>query len=376
MSSTANIVVETEDAKVAKKMEQLLDTIDKKLKERIIVFSRNGVLGRILGRTVIDSSYSDIYHTLLSYDDCEFYGIKPMDVEEALYTYNDCIPVINYDDDDKVDENGNKEVDQLYVLSGDKENLGERKEKRSYVKKLPYRENIQRETFSLFAFTDTDEPTIVIKELEKYNEIYGTSITVYSHTYDDNIEDVMKEIQDCKGKKKIVFLSSSCSRNKDADIFMAALSLKLGACLDDDVEMISEITNPSNLSSLKNIGVMSVIISNKIISLFMLQLLTHPRSKKFYVDLISTNGESELDEFDLDIIKVGDLLEIENDEITFSCKSELVQSMYMASNKTKMCIGIKSEQGKISFLCDKMDEEIPLVLHKDDSFILIDYAEK
>ena len=374
MSLDANIVVETEDAAVAKKMEQLLDTIDVNLKDRIIVFSRNGVLGRIMGRTIIDSAYSRIYHTLLSYDDCEFYGIAPMDVEEALYTYSDCIPVINYDDDDKIDENGNKEVDQLYVLADNRDNLGARAEKKSYVKPLSYKENIQRESFTLFAFSDTDDPTLVMHELQKYNELYNTNIKIHTYMYDDDMEEIVKEIQNCEGKKKIAFLSSSCTQNKDADIFMAALSLKLGARLDG-VEMISEISNPSNFNSLKNIGVMSVIVSNKIISLFMLQLLTHPKSKKFYVDLISTNGDSDLDELDLDIIKVDNLLEFEGDTVTFSCKSELVQSLYIASNKTKMCIGIKTEQGEIKYLCDKMDEEIPLVLSKNDSFILVDYSD-
>ena len=74
-----------------------------------------------------------LYHILLSYDGCEFYGIEPREIDEALYTYNDCIPIINYDDDDDIDENGNLNVDQLYILSDNKQSLGVRNEQKSFA---------------------------------------------------------------------------------------------------------------------------------------------------------------------------------------------------------------------------------------------------
>ena len=117
IANDANIVVEAENNNTVVKIEQLLDTIDKNLNKRIIVFSHNSVLGHILGKTIINSTFSNLYHNLLSYDGCEFYGIEPMDIEEALFTYNDCIPIVNYDDDDAVDALGNTHADQLYILS-------------------------------------------------------------------------------------------------------------------------------------------------------------------------------------------------------------------------------------------------------------------
>ena len=119
---------------------------------------------------------------------------------------------------------------------------------------------------------------------------------------------------------------------------------------------------------------MSVIVSNRIISLFMLQLLTHPGSKKFYRDLISTNGSGSNDAIDLDIVRASDVLAFEGDCLTFACKSELVQSFYFATNKKSMCIAVK-HQGKeeIDFLCDKMDVLEEIVLEKNDELILAVY---
>ena len=119
---------------------------------------------------------------------------------------------------------------------------------------------------------------------------------------------------------------------------------------------------------------MSVIVSNRIISLFMVQLLTHPGSKKFYRDLISTNEEGGNDAIDLDIVKASDVLEFENETISFSCKSELVQSFYFASNRLSMCIGIKySNSNKLLFLCDEMDKSIEILLNKNDELVLANF---
>ncbi|MBR5439360.1 MAG: hypothetical protein IKV61_03995 [Clostridia bacterium] len=376
IAKKANIVVEAENNDTVIKIEQLLDTINKDLNKRIIVFSHNSVLGHILGKTIINSSFSMLYHNLLSYDGCEFYGIAPMNIDDALYTYNDCIPIINYDDDEEMDNNGKLSVDQLYILSDNKQTLGKRENQQSFVKPLSYKNKIENENFTVFIFSQSGNSKFVIDELNQYNKLYNTKITCCSYSYNQNIEKIAEQIKNTTGKKKILFLSSDDAsvKNQDEDIFLSALSFKLNGCIDDRTEIFAEITNPSNLNSLQNFGVMSVIVSNRIISLFMVQLLTHPGSKKFYRDLISTNEENSTDSIDLDIVTVSDVLEFNSSFITFSNKSELVQSFYFASNKTAMCIGIKHKSDKdIIFLCDEMDKFEEIKLYKEDELVLIKY---
>ena len=371
IAKSANIVVEAESNDTVNKIEGLLDTIDKELNKRIIVFSHNGVLGHILGKALINATYSKLYPELLSYEGSEFYAIPTMDIEKALYTYNDCIPIINYDDDEAVDENGNRAADQLYVLSDNRGSLGVRPNEKSFIKPLDYKPSTNHESFNVFIFSQAGKAQFVVDEVDAYNKLYNTNITCRSYHYTEDLTEVMKEIKDVKGKKKILLLSAGDENGtgQDEDIFLSALSFKLHNCLEN-TEVLAEIANPLNFNSLKNFGVMSVIVSNRIISLFMVQLLTHPGSKKFYRDLISTNGTGKNDAIDMEIVKVGDVLNFEEEKLTFTCKSELVQSFYMASNKTCMCIGIKCKGKEMEFLCDAMDKRETISLSKDDELIL------
>ena len=377
VAQKANIVVEAENNETVIKIEQLLETINKDLNKRIIVFSHNSVLGHILGKTIINSSFSMLYHNLLSYDGCEFYGISPMDIEEALYTYNDCIPIINYDDDEVIDNHGKFNVDQLYILSDNKQTLGIRDKKQSFIKPLIYQSKTNNDDFTVFVFSQSGNSKFVVDELKKYNKLYKTNVECFSYSYKDDIEKITQQIKETTGKKKILLLSSDDINveNQDEDIFLSALSFKLNGCIDERTEIFAEIINPSNLNPLYNFGVMSVIVSNRIISLFMLQLLTHPGSKKFYRDLISTNKQDSNDVIDLDIVKASDVLEFETQSIKFLCKSEMVQSFYFASNKSCMCIGVKFESSNdILFLCDEMDKKEEIVINKNDELILIEYS--
>ena len=378
-ATRANIVVEVENNDTVVKIENLLTTIDKDLNKRIIIFSHNSVLGHILGKTIAHSDFSQLYHSLLSYDGCEFYGVPPMDMEEALYAYNGCIPIINYDDDDEVDCEGSKHADQLYVLAENGQNLGVREAKKVYDRALPYRYLPEREEFTVFVFSRSGDSKFVVDELDQYEKLYQKKITCYAHSYHDDLEEVIACIKETKGKKKILLLSSDGAdmNNQDEDIFLSALTLKLSGCLDENTEILAEITNPANLSCLKNFGVVSVIVSNRILSLFMVQLLTHPGSKKFYRDLISTNDDSGNGAIDLDVVKVSEVLDLEQlgqPTVEFSCKAELVQSFYFASGKTRLCIGVKrTSDPEIAFLCSDMDAEESLVLSADDELIVINY---
>ena len=375
IGANANIVVETENNKTVSKIEQLFDKIEPSMNKRIIAFSHNEIIGNILGKTIINSNYSMLFHDLLSYEGCEFYGIPVMDIDEALALYNDCIPVVNYDDDCEIDENGNKQKDQLYILSDDRESLGIRKEKKVFDRRIKFINNIERLDFTIFILSDTDKHLCVVEEINRYNYSNNTNIRYEIFDYEDGVDALKEKIKETSGLKKILLLSAEDSEgnNQDTNIFLAALSLKAEQYIDKSVEIFAEIVNPGNLNSLQNLGIISVIVSNKIISLAMVQLLTHPGSKRFYRDMISTNGDDEDDGIDFEIIKASNLFEIE-DKLVFSSKAEMVQVMYNSTNKTMMCIGvIFKNSDEILFLCDKMDEEVEIIINKDDELVIVEY---
>ena len=203
----------------------------------------------------------------------------------------------------------------------------------------------------------------------------NTNIKFEIFSYEDGMDSLKEKIKNTEGVKKILLLSAEdCDgNNQDTNIFLASLSLKAEKYINDDVEIFAEIVNPGNLNSLKNLGIISVIVSNKIISLAMIQLLTHPGSKRFYRDMISTNSDDEDEGIDFELIKAGQLFEIE-DKLVFNSKAEMVQVMYQSTNKTMMCIGvIFKDCEEIMFLCDKMDAEEEIIITKDDELVIVEY---
>ena len=375
-TKNANVVVEAENNNAVVKIEQFIKATHGDLKKRVSIFAHNTVTGYILGRAIVNPMYSHVYHHLLSFEGVEFYGIKPMDVKEALLTYNDCIPVVNYDDDDEIDENGNKTADNLYVLSEDSKSLGVRQEKKSFVKPLNYRENVVREDFTVFILSDSNRSEFVVEEIDGYNQIYGVNVKYKLYSYSQDITEIIDEICATEGRKKILLLSdeNADADNQDAEIFLSLLGLKSDRRVDC-IDIFAEIVNPNNLTALENLGIASVIVSNKIVSLFLVQLLTHSGSKKFYRDILVPPTENENGILNFDVVKVKELLVLDNDGyIEFNCYAQLVQSFYSASGNKKTVIGYKKagdSPKNIEYFCSAMDKERRLRLYADDELIVI-----
>ncbi len=374
----ANIVVETENEKAKIKIEQVIESSHAEAKHRVSVFSHNSVMGHFIGRTIIDSRFSQLFHNVLSFDGSEFYSIPSMNIEEALLTYNDCIPIVNYDDDDEVDENGNKNPDQLYILSDTQNTLGKRSEKRSFVKPLKYREKIKPLDFTLFIFSNSTRASFVISELENYNNMFNSSIKYKVFDHKEDLSTTVKLIEETKGLKKILLLNEEedlSHDSQDSTVFLSLLELKQSKIISNEVEICVEIVNVDNLSPIRNLKTSAVILSNKIISLYMLQLLTHVGSRKFFKDVLISNSDEG--EVDFEINSADELLEFDSDALEFSCYSEIVQSFYAASNKSRMLVGYfeRGDKGdNIVFFCDKMDEPNKIVLKPSDKLITITYG--
>ncbi len=378
LNDIANIVVEVEDNEAALKIEKFIE-LSNKNSNRISAVSHNSLIGHILGQTVVNPTYAQLYHDLLSYDGSELYAIPTMDIETALYKYNDCIPIINYDNDCIVDENGNISYDNLYILSDDEGSLGERTELKSFVKPLAYEENIKSNDFTVIIISNSNRVKYLTEEFDALSASETTKVNYVSYSFEENIETLINNINKIEGKKKILLLSSEKDDEsvQDAYVFISLLSLRLNGTLNKDVEIFVEIINPKNLTALKELGVASAIVTNKIISLYIVQLITHPDSKRFFNDIIMTNSGENAGDIDFKIVKAKELLQFEQNYLEFSCYSEFVQSFYIASSKSKMCIGIKHDgANEIIYLCDKMDQPNVLKIGSNDELVYVDYGKK
>lgn len=368
----ANIVVETENETAKLKIEQLIDSTHPHDKTRVSVFSHNAVMGHVLGRTTVNSLFAPLFLQILSFNGVEFYGVPTMNVEEALYSYDDCIPIINYDDDDFEDADG-KKADQLYILSDTHHTLGTRLIKNSFVKPLDYEAKFKPEDFTLFIFSDSTRAQFVATELENTNKVYNTNIKYQVFSYKDSIDDIIEKIKQTDGKCKLLLLSEEKKdvEEQDTEVFMFLLHLKTSEVIKNDVEIYVELVNIDNMIPVRNLGIASVILTNKLISLYMLQLMTHRESRRFFKDVLLTN--SDFGVIDFEIAPAKDLLKFNNTSIDFSCYSELVQSFYIASNRTKMIVGRFITKDEIEFFCNKMDKNDTITITPDDQLIMINY---
>ena len=164
-----------------------------------------------------------------------------------------------------------------------------------------------------------------------------------------------------------------------------ALKLKMNVFYDKiskyigqigNIEIYIELVNIANVVPIKNIGIESVILTNRIISLYMLQMLSHKEASKFYKDVLQANADDG--EIDFEICTADKTLVFDADngtgELVFSCFAELVQSFYIASDKKKMLVGrFEGENNKVVFFSDNTDEDNLVTIRPSDKLILLKY---
>ncbi len=379
VNKVANIVAETSNTLSKDKFCQVIKTTHPDDVKRITVFAHNSIIGHILGRASTNPAYSFVFQNLLSYDGCEVYGVDPMNLDEALKKYNGCIPLINYDDDCSIDEFGEFAADHLYVLSENSYSLGVRKEKKVYDRKINYNNRITIENYTLFIISDSNRTNFVINEIENCIKTYNANIKYAQFSYKDNFDEIISKIKETSGKKKIMLLSGE-DRYREADdseILMALLELKKHPFIQEECEILCELVNVNNVAAIKQLGIATVILSNSVIALYMLQLLTHDNSKRFFRDMLQSNGEDN-GLFDIEICKANEIIVFDEPEIKFGCKAELVQSFYNSSNEKKMILGYIPANAlldDIRFLCNDMDLEKDVIIQENDLLILIDYSQ-
>lgn len=373
LTSNANIVVEVETGEMKDKIEKLFKNKDITT-NHVSVFSNNLVTGHILGKSIINQQYFNIFFELLGYDGVELYSLDPMPIEEALKIYDNCVPMANYDDDDEIDQEGNKKADHLYVL-GENTTCSRKRSNPLVVKKeIPYREKIGNKPFTIFIIGENAGLPYLIKEFEDYQQNTNNKVVIKSFSFNDDLMTIIDEINNTEGNRKLLLLSDDREEEKaqDSNVYITLLNLKILNCLDKNVEISIEISNPNNIQSLKNLGVTKVIITNKIISLYMLQLLTHSNSIKFYRDIITTDTTDNEGNIDVEIYDAEELLDVSN-QLVFNSKAELTQSFYYASNKKMILFGYRNKKTdeEIKYLCNDIDQEEEIIIDKDTELVII-----
>jgi hypothetical protein len=141
-------------------------------------------------------------------------------------------------------------------------------------------------------------------------------------------------------KKKILVLSdeSAADEGVDSNVIDTVIKLKTNKDLPSEIEIFAEVFDPSNRYSLQTLNIAGIVVANEMVALYISNLLAHPLETKLYEDLLMTN-ENGTGKIDFDIRQAKEILDFKG-EFVFNSKAELTESIYKASGKKILPIGM------------------------------------
>ena len=338
-----NIVIETDNPEATKNINSLTEASDLK-NFNISIFSRNVIVGRALGRSAINASFADVYYYLLSLNKGNFYSVKkPFSVEEALRRYDHALPVARYDND--------LGEEKLFLYADKNRFTHSSFNRKSVAKDVPFKKNLIKNDFTLFVIGDNIRLRAIKDEIDVFNGA-ATKGKIVCHPYPFNVDvdEFVGELNKVKGKKKILVLSdeSAADEGVDSNVIDTVIKLKTNKELPQGIEIFAEVFDPSNRYSLQTLNIAGVVVANEMVALYISNLLTHSLETSLFEDLLMTS-EKGTGKINFDIRQAKEILNFKG-EISFNSKSELIESIYKASELKVLPIGMVGLKEKKSLL--------------------------
>lgn len=339
ITKDASVAIEAFNEDVMKSMQEMIMASPELKNLQLTVFSKGGVVGHILARSAINSSYPDLYYSMLTYKNGSFYEVPTnKNVEYLMTNHNSCIPVARYNENDE---------EIAYALASSPLKTWPTPFKKEFNKEIPYAKNLYTNSIVLYVIGENDRSASIEEEVKAYNESGLCKIDLRVFPFDVDVDELLSEMSALRRRKKILILSDeNCdSDSTDVNVFLTVLKLKSSHKLTPDVEISAEIIDQSNRSSLSALNVTNVIISNQMVALYMVQLMTHPNHTEFFHKLLSSKTDFTKNDIDLDVRFAEELMKID-EPLEFSSRAEFIQSLYKASNHEYIPIGFVDEKQK------------------------------
>ncbi len=361
INKNANVIVEVNNDAVSREIGDLMKASADLNKANVSIFSRNTIVGHALGRAAINTSFADLYYYLLSYEGGSFYSIDDnMTVEEALSKYNKAIPIAKYKE---------KDGEKLYLYSR-YDYIFKCLTKKEALKDINYEKNLLKNNFTLFVIGDNERSHSILDVCDTHNRIKDGKIKCNIYPINVDIDDLINDINNAKGRCKVLILSdeNSSLEQQDNNVFMTLIKLKTNEKFDKNTELYAEIFDPSSRFSLESLNVSGMIISNEMVALYIAQLLTHPTSHKFYEDLLLNNYDTNDIYLDFDVRKAKELIKFD-EELTFNSKLEFISSLYKSSNYEYLPIGFVGKDLKKNMIFESISNVIEGVVDVKDKIL-------
>ena len=354
------IVVETNSDDMRGKIEHLSFTVSTLKNLNITPVSFNRKIGQIIAQSLIVPQMSELYDLLFSFEGAEFYSIESdLSIDDFMKTHCEAIPVFK--------------ANRLFVLAEDETKISKTREKeyntfRSFV---PV-ENKNVTAASIFIIGKNRKKEHLLENLRRSQQFGEVDFELKSYEKLEN-ETLIKDLKETPGPKEVLILSDDevSPDSYDANVFASLIELSKAFPKRENITYITELLDSRNLSSVKDFNIKNTIISNKMMSLLITQIVMNADSKKFFERLLATANTDKIDDFDLLINQASDKIDI-NENMIFSSRAELLRTYYNTFNGTEFLIGL-IQDGKMILLNENQDKEEEIILKSSDSFIYIKY---
>ena len=353
-------LVETDSDITRGQIENLAFTVESLKKMNIIPVSFNKKIGQIIAQTLVTPKMAEVYLDVFSFEGSEFYSVDyDNDIKDYMAWHNDAIPVAKYN--------------KVFVLSKDIKDITKKREN-PYIcdKKFNIINTPKPDKCTIFVIGENKKSEFILENLRRSQELNVFDFELKEYNKNDNLS-LVNDIKNTDGDKKVLILSDDQIgiESYDANVFVTLIELSKAFPKRENITFITELLDSRNLSSVKDFNIKNTIVSNKMMSLLITQLVMNDDSKKFFDKMLTTDSPDNSNDFDININKVSNMIEIEKD-IVFENKAELLHTFYNTFNGKNILFAIYKKD-ELIFLDDNQDLKESLVISKDDSFVYFNY---
>ena len=353
-------VVETDSDQTRGQIENLLYTVQSLKKMKIIPVSFNKKIGQIIAQSLVEPKMAELYLDLFSFSGSEFYSVDyDGEIKDYQKWHTDGIAVAK--------------INKLFVLSRDEKNLLKKREHELINnEKFKIIEKKQSPKSTIYIIGKNKKSDFIVDNLKRSQETSDFDFDLLEYGKNDN-DKLISDIKEREGIKKVLILSDDNigAESYDANVFVTLIELSKAFPKKENLTYITELLDSRNLSSVRDFNIKNTIISNKMMSLLITQLVMNEDSKKFYDKILTTDSLDSNKDFDIVITKVSNMVEIE-DELSFNDKATLLSTFYNTFGGNNILIGIYKNDDLI-LLDDNQDIKEKIILTKDDSFVYFKY---
>ena len=356
------IVVETVSDQTRGQIENLSYTVASLRKLSLTPVSFNRKIGQIIAQSLVMPRIGDVYEELFTFEGSEFYSIESDEsIDDFMRMHNEAIPVFK--------------SKRLFVLACD-ENQPPKKRDKPYFKRIPLTPNPNPgyHTASVFIIGDNSKSEFLMENLRREQEFGDCSFALKLYHKNENAQ-LIKDIKETAGPKEVLVLSDDMvgGDTYDANVFVSLIELSRAFPKRENITYITELLDSRNLSSVRDFNIKNTIISNRMMSLLVTQLVMNKESKVFFDRVLTTaNGAERENDFDILIEPASSLL-LFDDTLHFECRAQLLRSFYEAFEHKRILIGYIRNGEMPVFLNAKQDAKEDVIIKKDDLLICFKY---